>query len=119
MKIPEVGWLVLDNTTSPLRFYPIEAHGQYQKQKSTSVTLGNEYPATISIQSNKPSDKTAYHLPVRSKKTPKGNYQLGPFIAILTSDTRHPFAGNYKNFADLIQRGKRMGVTVYVLTLTL
>ncbi|MFC7442815.1 YheC/YheD family protein [Laceyella putida] len=41
---------------------------------------------------------------------------LGPFIAILTSDGGKPFQGNQANFADLIRTGRKMGLTVYVLT---
>jgi hypothetical protein len=78
--------------------------------------LGNEFPAQISVQSKQMSNRSSYHLPLRSKKTANGTYQLGPFIAILTSDSRKPFAGNHRNFTDLILMGKRMGITVYVLT---
>jgi hypothetical protein len=119
MQLPEVGWLELNNNnTSPLRFYPLNNKDQHKKHRPYSVTLGNDFPAKISVQSKVPTVKSAFHLPLRSKKTTNGAYQLGPFIAILTSDGRHPFAGNHRNFADLILRGKRMGVTVYVLTLS-
>ncbi len=119
MQLPEVGWLELaKKNTSPLRFYPLDNNDQAKKQNPIVVTLGNDFPAKISVQSKVPTIKTALHLPLRSKKTSDGAYQLGPFIAILTSDGRHPFAGNHRNFVDLIQKGKRMGVTVYVLTLS-
>jgi hypothetical protein len=81
-----------------------------------NISLGNEITTSIHIQNNPVYLKKLHHLPVRAKKTTQGNYQLGPFVAILTSDGRKPFAGNHQNFADLIQMGKRLGVTVYVLT---
>jgi hypothetical protein len=115
MQIPEVGWLELKYSSSPLRFFPTEGKTHHHTTP-IDVTLGKNFPSSIQIQS-KPVHQFPFHyLPVHSKQTPQGNVQLGPFVAILTSDSRMPFAGNHRNFADLIQMGKRMGVTVYVLT---
>src|SRR5690606_39483397 len=55
-------------------------------------------------------------LPVRLLKTHSHGYKAGPFIAILTSDGNRTFRGNRKNFIDLICTGRKMGVTIFVLT---
>jgi hypothetical protein len=115
MQLPNKGWLELDPHSSPLRFYPIKTW-QQSKLPPIDVTLGNEFRSKIQIQNNPIFIRKSNHLPVCSKTNEHGNYQLGPFVAILTSDSRKPFAGNHRNFADLIQTGRRMGVTVYVLT---
>ncbi|WP_051271551.1 YheC/YheD family protein [Shimazuella kribbensis] len=115
MQIPNKGWLELDPNSSPLRFYPIKAL-QQSKHPAIDVTLGKGFPSKIQIQNDPILHRKSNHLPVRSKKNEQGNYQLGPFVAILTSDNRKPFAGNHRNFADLIQMGRCTGITVYVLT---
>lgn len=116
MQIPKIGWLEIDDTSSPLRFYPLKTKEAYLKKESINVTLGRGFRAWIKVQTTPPPKHQPNLLPVRTKKTAQGNYQFGPFIAILTSHSRHPFAGNHRNFADLMEMGKRMGVIVYVLT---
>lgn len=115
MQIPKIGLLELDHTSSPLRFYPVKPKTA-PSTKSVDISLGNDIITSIQIQNHPVHSKKLHHLPVRTKKTTEGQYQLGPFVAILTSDSREPFAGNHRNFADLIQMGKRLGITVYVLT---
>lgn len=115
MQIPKIGLLELDQTSSPLRFYPVKPKAA-PSTRSVDISLGNDITTRIQIQNHPAFSKKLNHLPVRTKKTTQGQYQLGPFVAILTSDSREPFAGNHRNFADLIQMGKRLGITVYVLT---
>lgn len=115
MQIPKIGWLELDHASSPLRFYPAKPKAA-SPGRSMDISLGNDIMTCIQIQNHPAYSKKLNHLPVRTKKTAKEHYQLGPFVAILTSDSRKPFAGNHQNFADLIQMGKRLGITVYVLT---
>lgn len=57
-------------------------------------------------------------IPVRVKKNKQG-IVLGPMVGILT--VRRPgkgdgFRGNKPNFRDIIQAGKRLGITVFVFT---
>ncbi|MCH5584331.1 YheC/YheD family protein [Shimazuella sp. AN120528] len=115
MQIPKIGLLELNTSSSPLRYYPIKP-GKKTNEKPIDVSLGDDLSSRIQVQKHPAPLRKINHLPVRSKKTSQGQYQLGPFVAILTSDSRTPFAGNHKNFADLIQMGRQLGITVYVLT---
>jgi hypothetical protein len=115
MQIPKIGWLELDPSSSPLRLYPVKPI-TITPTKPMDISLGEGISTRVQVQNHLLYHKQLHHLPVRSKKTAQGQYQLGPFVAILTSDSRDPFAGNHRNFADLIQMGKRLGITVYVLT---
>jgi hypothetical protein len=83
-------WQETNSSSSPLCFFP--AVNTNRDAKS--------FPTPAAIRTN------------LSQK--QSNKRL--FVAILTSDGRKPFAGNHHNFADLIQMGKRMGITVYVVT---
>ncbi|WP_124726906.1 YheC/YheD family protein [Staphylospora marina] len=47
---------------------------------------------------------------------PSGDTANRPVIAILAADGGAPFHGNHRNFVDIIRTGRKMGVTVFVLT---
>lgn len=70
--------------------------------------LGLPLPQRQSVNST----RGAAHL----ERLYQSKQSLSPFIAILTSDGGNPFQGNHANFADLIRAGRKMGLTVYVLT---
>jgi hypothetical protein len=48
--------------------------------------------------------------------TSRNEYRAGPFIAILTSGGNRDFRGNKRNFIDIIRMGRKIGVTVFVVT---
>jgi hypothetical protein len=85
------------------------------KKKRSSVFPGM-LDATLNYQSSPSSSVDESRGGAQLERLYQSKQSLGPFIAILTSDGGKPFQGNHANFADLIRTGRKMGITVYVLT---
>jgi hypothetical protein len=80
------------------------------------VMLGKKTKAQISVHHLPSKNDSPRYTPVRIKQVDEQKYELGPFMAILTSDGGASFNGNHQNFADIIRMGRMMGITVFVLT---
>lgn len=81
-----------------------------------TVLCGTQLRLRIPVINRPLGAPSSQLVPTRLVKTAPNQYKAGPFIAILTSEGRHPFRGNRKNFIDIIRTGRQMGVTVFVLT---
>ncbi|MBD1373096.1 YheC/YheD family protein [Hazenella sp. IB182357] len=121
MKLPRAGWLSLNPNRkgAAFEFVPLK---RFQHQKNTfpgmiiPVTLGHHTPACVTVSRVKNKAPSPHFIPTRIKVNAKNKISLGPFVAILTSDGGSPFRGNHINFADIIRTGRKMGVTVFVIT---
>lgn len=115
MKLPEAGWILIRPSKGTISFTPNRRFQQHSQSKSFQAELGPLL--TTRIQISKPPKKVSpLHLPVRLDQTTSKKIRMGPLIGILTSDGHRLFRGNHKNFADLIRMGRKMGVTIFVLT---
>jgi hypothetical protein len=113
MIIPEAGWLPIDAQRPPEVFIPLYRYQRQPVPSEITVTMGKKYRTRVKLQKQPSSAKM---IPARIRQSEHGDYQMGPFIGILTADGNGTFLGNRQNFADLIQKGKQMGVTVFVIT---
>ncbi|MCS1351634.1 YheC/YheD family protein [Mechercharimyces sp. CAU 1602] len=113
----QTGWLALN---------PREQSPVFIPHKQQKITLPSTLPAQIGkkMKAMLPVSHSTVHatpspryMPTRIIQVAPDQYRVGPFVAILTSaDRRTPFRGNSLNFADLIRMGRKMGITVFVLT---
>lgn len=110
------GWLQMNAINHPFSFFPLQRYQDHNLPPEIKVILGKKQTAEVKIHSSHLIPTMNHLLPVRLEKTNKGTYQMGPFVGILTSEGGSPFRGNHQNFIDLINLGKKMGVTVYVVT---
>jgi hypothetical protein len=115
VKVPEAGWISIGQK-NPLVFVPLKRYKNSRFPGMLPVILGNSKEACIAIRPPSSNKNLPQFAPARIKQVDENKYQLGPFVAILTSDGGTPFSGNHRNFADIIRTGRDMGVTVYVLT---
>ncbi|PTM58050.1 YheC/YheD family protein [Desmospora activa] len=112
----KAGWLAIRSDGRGGAFIP---HPRWWKGKTPSklpVFWKNQPLRVLPIQTSLPEKGSPYHLPTRLLQSASGFFRAGPFIAILTSAGGKGFRGNSYNFRDIIQTGRRLGVTVYVLT---
>lgn len=109
------GWLSLENG-KPQKFFPLPSfRSSFQHQQLLPVSFDQKSKIEIPISLAPPRNPN-HLIPIRLQKQKDGKILGGPFIAILSSDSRVPFSGNHYNFRDIIQMGRKMGVTVYVTT---
>ncbi len=116
MTHPTAGWLAVQGSGKPSAFIPFSRHGKQSLPEQLRLILGGRTEVKIPVLPHRGSVPSATFLPVRLLKTHSHGYKAGPFIAILTSDGNRTFRGNRKNFIDLIRTGRKMGVTIFVLT---
>lgn len=114
MSLVSAGWLEYSSKASPLLFVPHPFFREVEHPKKLTVQLGSH--VTDLAFGDKNTASTQKLLPARVFQNRDGKIQVGPFIAILTADGGNPFRGNHQNFIDLIEKGRKMGVTVFVLT---
>lgn len=117
-KFLHTGWLVFPLRVAPghLRFIPRGQPTSPSLPSLLSMRLGSQWVKKVRIDSSGTSTLLQMKWPAQLRKNKNGQVQAGPFIAILTSAGEGGFRGNVSNFSDLIRTGRRMGVTVYVLT---
>lgn len=109
------GWLSLAKG-KPHKFYPLPRfHSSFEHQQFLPISFDQESEINLPISLTPPSNINQV-VPTQLRKRTDGKYLVGPFIAILSSDSRSPFSGNHYNFRDIINMGRKMGVTVYVTT---
>lgn len=109
------GWISLANG-KPHKFFPLPSYrSSFEHHKLLPISFDHDSEMEIPISLNPPRDIN-HVLPIRLQKQKDGKILGGPFIAILSSDSRSPFSGNHYNFRDIIKMGRKMGVTVYVTT---
>ncbi len=115
MKLPEAGWIAIRPKNNLVSFTPYRRFQQQSQPRSFQAELG---PSLVTQVYTTPSISkiSPYHLPVRIQQTKSNHIRIGPLIGILTSDGHRLFRGNHKNFVDIIQMGRKMGVTVFVMT---
>lgn len=117
-EILHAGWLVFPLRVTPgnPRFIPRGQTTTSSLPSLVSMRLGSQLEKKVRI--DPPGTPTHIHMkwPARLRKNKHGKYRAGPFVAILTSAGAGGFCGNLSNFSDLIRTGRRMGVTVYVMT---
>lgn len=116
MNYPKAGWLAVQGKGQSPVFFPHPRFTFHADPRSLSFILGPNMKKNVRIQSGVTHTHSPQMMPVRLIPTSQGDYLVGPFIAILTSSSRNGFRGNRQNFMDLIQTGRKMGVTIYVLT---
>ncbi|GGE17180.1 hypothetical protein GCM10011571_18590 [Marinithermofilum abyssi] len=118
MSYPKAGWIALQKGANSLVFIP---HPRSKPRSdypgALRVLLGHRLLKTLPVQTPAIPVSSPRLLPTRLIEWKEGTYKAGPFIAILTSKGNgSTFCGNRQNFIDIIRMGKRMGVTVFVLT---
>lgn len=116
MKLSKTGWILIHPKKDAIFFTPIRKQDRLPSfppsfQAQIGPTLITHVHTTQSLQKI-----TSIHLPIRIQQTSSNQIRMGPFIGILTSDGQRSFRGNHQNFADLIRKGYKMGVAIYVLT---
>lgn len=116
MRLSKAGWILIHPRKDVIFFTPYQKKAQLQSMPpSFKAEIGSSLVASVhttkSIKNISP-----YHLPIRIQPTKTNKIRMGPFIGILTSDGQHRFRGNHKNFADLIRMGRKMGVSIFVVT---
>lgn len=116
MTYPIAGWLVYHGSRKPSAFIPYSQQGRQSLPKQLRLILGGFMTAEVPVVQSRRLPPAATLLPVRLMQTDSHTYRAGPFIAILTSDGNRTFRGNRNNFIDLIRMGRKMGVTIFVLT---
>src|SRR5690606_15483393 len=110
------GWLVYHGSKKPAAFIPYHRRGGLSSKGPLRLILGGRLTVEVPVLQGHSLQPSATCLPVRLQQTHPRTYQAGPFIAILTSDGNRTFRGNRSNFIDLIRMGRKMGVTIFVLT---
>ena len=116
MTHPTAGWLAVQGSNKPSSFIPYSRHVKQPLPEQLRLILGGRMTVEVPVVQHRRFQPPATLLPVRLMQTRPRTYQAGPFIAILTSDGHRTFRGNRKNFIDLIRMGRKMGVTIFVLT---
>ncbi|WP_052807277.1 YheC/YheD family endospore coat-associated protein [Risungbinella massiliensis] len=116
MSILTEGWLEYGKNGSPCLFVPQDQFRSLSFPETLSVLIGSRYSTELQIQEQHHQVNLQRSLPARIYRTDQGELRVGPFIAILTGDGNEPFSGNHQNFKDIIETGRKMGVTVFVLT---
>lgn len=107
---PQAGWITFRSKRHPVLFTPLHL----TIPKPLNVQLGASL--TTVLKTGKQNRQSLYQLPVRIRIDQTSRIHVGPFIGILTSDGKRAFRGNPKNFADLIRMGRKMGVSIFVVT---
>ncbi|SMO32961.1 YheC/YheD family protein [Melghirimyces algeriensis] len=110
------GWLAINGTDGKAVFIPRYKKANPFSSSTVAMTVGSRMRKRVHIQPPDYKHPSGYLLPVRLKPIRDKEYKAGPFVAILTSPSGNFFRGNPSNFADIIQTGRRLGVTVFVLT---
>ncbi|PTX63269.1 YheC/D-like protein [Melghirimyces profundicolus] len=114
---PKTGWLVFTPDGNGPVFIPRRRITGTDAAAPVTMNLGARLKKTVSIRrANKKFVHRPLMCPARLKEIQGGEWKAGPFIGILTSGTLKGFMGNRSNFIDLIRTGRRMGVTIFVLT---
>lgn len=116
MRYSTAGWLVYHGSKKPAAFIPYHRRGGLSSKGPLRLILGGRLTVEVPVLQGHSLQPSATCLPVRLQQTHPRTYQAGPFIAILTSDGNRTFRGNRSNFIDLIRMGRKMGVTIFVLT---
>lgn len=116
MTHPTAGWLAVQGSNKPSSFIPYSRHVKQPLPEQLRLILGGRMTVEVPVSQHRRFQPSATLLPVRITQTQPHTYKAGPFIAILTSDGNRTFRGNRKNFIDLIRMGRKMGVTIFVLT---
>lgn len=116
MTYPTAGWLSVQGTGKPSAFIPCTRQAKQSLPDHLRLILGRRMTVDVPVMQHRGPKPSATFLPVRLKQTRPHTYKAGPFIAILASDGNRTFRGNRKNFIDLIRMGRKMGVTIFVLT---
>jgi hypothetical protein len=113
---PTAGWLAVQGSKKPSAFIPYPQQVKQSLPEQLRLILGGRMTVEVPVRQHRGFQPSASLLPVRLTQTQPHTYKAGPFIAILTSDGNRTFRGNRKNFIDLIRMGRKMGVTIFVLT---
>lgn len=117
-EFPHTGWIVFPLRAAPgnPRFIPRGQTTTPSLPPIVSMRLGSQLEKKVRIDPPRTPSNLDMKWPARLRKIKHGKYKAGPLVAILTSSGSGGFCGNLSNFSDLIRTGRRMGVTVYVLT---
>ncbi|MDR6226656.1 YheC/YheD family endospore coat-associated protein [Desmospora profundinema] len=110
----KAGWLVVQPGGN--RFVPHPRLWKGEAPSKMPIFWGEKPRRVLPVQTAPLGKDSHHHLPARLMETPSGSFRAGPFLAILTSADKGSFRGNRDNFRDIIQAGRRLGVSVYVLT---
>ncbi|SDW97761.1 YheC/D like ATP-grasp [Marininema mesophilum] len=110
------GWLTIQPDTLTISFTPHPRFSTHPMPERLPVSIGSNLKKNVRIHQSKKRRTSPQMLPTRLVLNSNGQWEAGPFIAILTSTSTNPFGGNRSNFADIIHMGRRIGVTVYVMT---
>lgn len=116
MSILTEGWLEYGKNGTPCSFVPQEQFQSLSFPETLPVLIGSHFNTELQIQKQHHQANLQRSLPAKICRTDQGELRVGPFVAILTGDGHEPFTGNHQNFKDIIETGRKMGVTVFVLT---
>ncbi len=110
------GWLTFDRNGADPIFIPRQQHTGASLPSSLFLTLGPGWRQQVPVRKTTPPSKNEVRCPVQVIRDQRGHYRAGPFVAILAAGKPKGFSGVRSNFLDLIHTGRRMGVTVFVIT---
>ncbi|MDN4592970.1 YheC/YheD family protein [Polycladomyces subterraneus] len=117
MALANAGWFAWQNATTPVAFIPHPRYSPKPLPEQLSVILGIRWKAKIPVVQKRTSSSNTRYTPAWILPTSDDDeYRAGPFVAILTSDGNRDFRGNKRNFIDIIRMGRKLGVTVFVVT---
>ncbi|SFS70700.1 YheC/YheD family protein [Marininema halotolerans] len=110
------GWLTIQPGSSVISFTPHPRFSTQPMPEYLPISIGSNLKKKVRVRNSTKKRTSPRMLPTRLVLNSQGEWEAGPFIAILTSASSNPFGGNRSNFADIIRMGRRIGVTVYVIT---
>lgn len=116
MALANAGWLAWQNATTPVAFIPHPRYSPKPLPEQLSVILGTQWKTRIPVVQRRSGSNGTRYTPAWVIPTDGDEYRAGPFVAILTSDGNRDFRGNKRNFIDIIRMGRKIGVTVFVVT---
>lgn len=111
----KAGWPAIQPNGRGDAFIPHPRLRKRTAPSKMSIFWGNQSPCLLPVKASPPQKGSPRYLPTRLTGNNSG-FRAGPFFAILTSTGSKGFRGNQNNFRDIILTGRRLGVTVYVLT---
>jgi len=114
--LANAGWLAWQNATTPVAFIPHPRYSPKPLPKQLSAVLGTGWKTRIPVAQRRTNVGNTRYTPAWVLPTSDDEYRVGPFVAILTSDGNRDFRGNKRNFIDIIRMGRKIGVTVFVVT---
>lgn len=116
MALANAGWLAWQNATTPVAFIPHPRYSPKPLPEQLSVVLGTRWKTRIPVVQQRTARSNTRYTPTWVMPTRGNEYRAGPFVAILTSDGNRDFQGNKRNFIDIIRMGRKIGVTVFIVT---